>query len=132
MKYNNGDDTGEKINFGLLATSQGWIMQNTTLIADPNPMKFTEKYFYNYVKDLYNSEEQYTNQITKKNETVIYKSTKYILKLYEKEIAARDKQKEEYEKNLDRAEKKTKSANDEGTKMKDSKKMTKDDISQKI
>jgi hypothetical protein len=113
------------INYKKLLTTQGWIMQNTTLIATLDPMKFVEENFYNFVEEIYKYEEEYINPITKKIEKKIYKNTKNILKQYEKELNDMNKQKEEYEKSIEKKDKKDK-------KDRDSEKLTKNAIDQKI
>jgi hypothetical protein len=121
-----------QIDFTKLATTQSWIMQNTTLIATPEPLDFVKTYFYGFVQDIYNHKEDYINPITKKPEESIYKNTKSILRIYEKEMADLNKQKTEYEKSLEKgSNKKTKQTGDNG-KIKDEKRITKDDIDRKI
>ncbi|ATZ80830.1 DEXDc helicase [Bodo saltans virus] len=121
------------LDFKKLITSQAWIMQNVTLIATKDPMQFVEQYFYNFVHN-----DIYTHQLNISDEGNIqyYKNTKNILKIYEKELADVNKQRDSFEKSLDK-KKKVNSTNkqhdmDGFKEIKDRDIMTKDEIDKKI
>ena len=114
------------IDFYKFATSQAWIMQNTTLIATQDPLQFVGEYFKDFLNDIY------THEI---NEQIQYKSTAHILKIYQKEIDDLQKQKHAYEASLENL-KKTHQNNDNNQDKKNKKQKkkvtTKDDIDKKI
>jgi len=103
------------IEYTKLATTQAWLMQNTTLIATPTPIQFVKDNFNNIVQDIYN--------------VPSYKNTKSILKIYERELEITEKRKEIFEKSIEQASKKKKSQS-QSDDTRD--KLTKDDIEQKI
>jgi len=96
----NSDNT---LDFKKLATSQAWIMQNTTLIASVDPMQFMEENFLDFVKN-----EIYKFPLNISDEGVIqyYKNTKNVLKIYEKELNNIQKQQEAFENGLGKTSKK--------------------------
>jgi hypothetical protein len=125
----NNDNEIKVINKSLdlskLATSQAWIMQNVTLIATNDPMKFVEQNFYNFVhNDIY----MHQLGISSDGNIQYYKNTKNILKMYERELTDIGKQRQSFEKSLDKKKKSTDKQNDPNN-LKD---LTKDEIDKKI
>jgi hypothetical protein len=120
----NDEDT-EYLDFDKLATSQAWLMQNTTLIATPDPMLFTEKHFYNFVK-----EEIYKYPINISDSVAHeYQRTEKVLKIYEKQVAEAESRRERFEKSLDNGSSKKKMMSPED---KDKSRLTKEDIDKKL
>lgn len=156
------DEDDSELDFDKLATSQAWLMQNTTLIATLDPIKFVQDHFYKFIKeDIYN---HYVDPIVvdqkkqnifdqmkrdiiatddakndKKNVFFECGSSKNnvfknALSSFEKERNNLERKIETYEKSLDNSPKTKCSPNSEGSegRRKDGERFTKVDIDKKI